>query len=264
MRLVPKFTRRTLLKSGSMSLLGLSLGDSLLAFSGGQHRPSACRLRESSRRGAALGLLVLHGRPSYPRGNGRGSRRHEEGGNRRRRLSRSEHRDSARPGAVHERRLAATVADAFGRADELGLEIALAAGAGWCGAGGPWVKPEESMQFLVTSETRVHGPGKFNGQLPRPQPRTPFFGEETLTPELRAVWENFYIDSFVLAFPRRRMGRTLRTWPRRRCTCADLTPRKFWGHTRRCHGCGRSCRVGGAIRERGCARMRAANRKCRT
>ena len=94
-----------------------------------------------------------------------------------------------------------TVADAFGRADELGLEIALAAGAGWCGAGGPWVKPEESMQFLVTSETRVHGPGKFSGQLPRPKPRTPFFGEETLTPELRATWENFYIDSCALAFP---------------------------------------------------------------
>ena len=42
------------------------------------------------------------------------------------------------------------------------------------------------MQFLVTSETRVHGPGKFSGQLPRPKPRTPFFGEETLTPELRS------------------------------------------------------------------------------
>ena len=94
-----------------------------------------------------------------------------------------------------------TVADAFVRADELGIEIALAAGAGWCGAGGPWVKPDESMQFLVTSETRVHGPGKFTGQLPRPKPRTPFFGEETLTPELRAIWENFYVDSYVLAFP---------------------------------------------------------------
>ncbi len=50
------------------------------------------------------------------------------------------------------------VAQAFSRADELGIEIALAAGAGWCGAGGPWIKPEESMQFLSTSETRVTGP----------------------------------------------------------------------------------------------------------
>ncbi len=93
------------------------------------------------------------------------------------------------------------VADAFGHADELGLEIALAAGAGWCGAGGPWVKPEESMQFLETSVTRVRGPGKFDGTVPLPKPRTPFFGEETLTPELRRVWEDFYRDDFALAFP---------------------------------------------------------------
>ena len=93
------------------------------------------------------------------------------------------------------------VADAFAHADALGLEMALGAGAGWCGAGGPWVKPEESMQFLETSVTRVHGPGKFQGALPKPKPRTPFFGEETLTPELRKVWEEFYLDDYVLAFP---------------------------------------------------------------
>ena len=93
------------------------------------------------------------------------------------------------------------VADAFGHADSLGLEMALGAGAGWCGAGGPWVRPEESMQFLETSVTRVHGPGKFQGTLPKPKPRTPFFGEETLTPRLRKVWEEFYIDDYVLAFP---------------------------------------------------------------
>lgn len=93
------------------------------------------------------------------------------------------------------------VSEAFAHADELGLEIALAAGAGWCGAGGPWVKPEESMQFLITGETRVHGPSHFDAQLARPQPRTPFFGEETLTPELHKIWQEFYIDDFVLAFP---------------------------------------------------------------
>jgi hypothetical protein len=93
------------------------------------------------------------------------------------------------------------VADAFGKADELGLEMALAAGAGWCGAGGPWVKPEESMLFLETSTVKVRGPGKFSGTVPVPKPRTPFFGEETLTPELRKVWEGFYRDDYVLAFP---------------------------------------------------------------
>lgn len=93
------------------------------------------------------------------------------------------------------------VTNAFARADELGIEIALAAGAGWCGAGGPWVKPEESMQFLTTSETRVQGPSKFDAVLPQPKPRTPFFGEDTLTPELREIWQKFYVDTFVLAFP---------------------------------------------------------------
>jgi hypothetical protein len=76
---------------------------------------------------------------------------------------------------------------AFSEADRLGLQMALAAGPGWCGTGGPWVKPEESMQHLVASETKVHGPAKFDGQLPKPLPRTPFFGEETLPPELHEV-----------------------------------------------------------------------------
>ncbi|HEY1896408.1 MAG TPA: glycosyl hydrolase [Terracidiphilus sp.] len=93
------------------------------------------------------------------------------------------------------------VAQAFSRADDLGIEIALAAGAGWCGAGGPWIKPEESMQFLSTSETRITGPARFDAQLPRPESRTPFFGEDTLTPELRTEWSDFYVDEFVLAFP---------------------------------------------------------------
>jgi len=93
------------------------------------------------------------------------------------------------------------VAQAFSHADDLGIEIALAAGAGWCGAGGPWIKPEESMQFLSTSETRIIGPARFDAQLPRPKARTPFFGEDTLTPELRAAWSDFYVDEFVFAFP---------------------------------------------------------------
>ena len=201
MRAFPKFTRRTLLKSGTMSLVGVSLRDSLFAFPAddidtqhahfvnppdearpwvywyfmdGHLTPEGMAADLDAMKSAGIGggvyLEVGIGIPPGPV----------------RFMSESWQR---------------TVAGAFGRADELGLEIALAAGAGWCGAGGPWVKPEESMQFLVTSETRVHGPGKFSGQLPRPKPRTPFFGEETLTPELRAIWENFYIDACVLAFP---------------------------------------------------------------
>lgn len=90
---------------------------------------------------------------------------------------------------------------AFVEADRLGIQIALAAGPGWCGTGGPWVKPEQSMQHLVASETTAKGPAKFDEVLPQPKPRTPFFGEGTLTPELRKVWKTYYRDVAVLAFP---------------------------------------------------------------
>lgn len=94
-----------------------------------------------------------------------------------------------------------TVADAFRYADALGLEIALGAGPGWCGAGGPWVKPEESMQSLEMSVTRVRGPRRFKEKLSKPKSREPFFGENTLSPELRKVWDEFYVDHYLLAFP---------------------------------------------------------------
>ncbi len=90
---------------------------------------------------------------------------------------------------------------AFSEADRLGIELTMAAGPGWCGTGGPWVKPELSMQHLVASETAATGPAKFDAVLPQPKPRVPFFGENTLTPELHKVWKEFYRDVIVLAFP---------------------------------------------------------------
>ncbi len=90
---------------------------------------------------------------------------------------------------------------AVSEAKRLGIQIALGTGPGWTGSGGPWVKPELSMQDLVSSETSVAGPTHFDAELPRPKPKTPFFGDGTLTPELRAQWQNFYRDEFVLAFP---------------------------------------------------------------
>lgn len=90
---------------------------------------------------------------------------------------------------------------AFETADRLGLQIALAAGPGWCGAGGPWVSPDRSMQHLVASKTPVQGPAEFHAVLLQPEPRAPFFGLETLSPELLKTWKEFYRDEFVLAFP---------------------------------------------------------------
>ncbi len=86
-------------------------------------------------------------------------------------------------------------------ADRLGIEIALGTGPGWCGTGGPWVEPEGAMQHLVSSETTVVGPIAYRGTLPQPRPRTPFFGEGTLTPELRKKWESYYRDEAVVAMP---------------------------------------------------------------
>ena len=90
---------------------------------------------------------------------------------------------------------------AIHEADRLGIQIALGSGPGWCGTGGPWLKPEQTMQHLVASETNVVGPMKFSAQLPRPLPRKPYFGEGTLTPELKKEWQEFYRDVAVLAFP---------------------------------------------------------------
>ena len=93
-------------------------------------------------------------------------------------------------------------AHAVHEAERLGIEIVLGSGPGWCGTGGPWVKPEQSMQHLVASETNVIGPARFDGVLPLAKPRAPFFGEGTLTPELKQQWREFYRDVAVLAFPK--------------------------------------------------------------
>jgi len=91
---------------------------------------------------------------------------------------------------------------AVNEAKRLGIEIALGSGPGWCGTGGPWVKADQSMQHLVFSETSVTGRSNFDGVLPRPKPRLPFFGLATLTPELEKQWSSFYRDVAVLAFPK--------------------------------------------------------------
>jgi hypothetical protein len=53
-------------------------------------------------------------------------------------------------------------------AKRLGLEINVNDDAGWNGSGGPWIKPEQSMQELTWSETKVTGPAQFSGKLAQP------------------------------------------------------------------------------------------------
>jgi len=90
---------------------------------------------------------------------------------------------------------------AVAEAKRLSLQITLNAGPGWTGSGGPWVKPDQSMQHLVASAVEVAGPKHFDEALPRPQRRPAFFGDGQLPPELETAKNNFYRDEVVLAFP---------------------------------------------------------------
>ncbi len=85
-------------------------------------------------------------------------------------------------------------------AERLGIRIILGSGPGWAGSGGPWVKPEQSMTHLVSSSVTVEGPVKFKGKLPVPENKKPFFGEESLTPELKKIRDEWYEDIAVIAF----------------------------------------------------------------
>lgn len=73
---------------------------------------------------------------------------------------------------------------ACAEASRLGLQINMNDDAGWCGSGGPWIKPEQSMQKVVWSETPFEGPGTFKGTLATP-----------------ATAAGFYRDIAVLAVP---------------------------------------------------------------
>ncbi len=60
-------------------------------------------------------------------------------------------------------------------ARRLGLEINMNDDAGWNGSGGPWIKPEQSMQEVTWTETEVAGPQRFDGVLPQPQATAGFY-----------------------------------------------------------------------------------------
>jgi len=60
-------------------------------------------------------------------------------------------------------------------ADRLELEVNMNNDGGWCGSGGPWVKPEHAMQMVVWSETRLEGPCHFEGTLPQPKTIADFY-----------------------------------------------------------------------------------------
>ena len=82
----------------------------------------------------------------------------------------------------------------------LGIELILGTGPGWAGSGGPWVKPEDSMQHLVAGVTEISGPKSFKSKLAVPKPPKPnyFAG---MSEQWIKVREDWYEDVSVLAFP---------------------------------------------------------------
>jgi len=80
-------------------------------------------------------------------------------------------------------------------AERLGIDITLGIGPGWCGSGGPWVKPEQSMQHLVFSSVELKGPQSYSATLPLPEQRST---------EWHTMASPYYEDVAVLAFPSRK------------------------------------------------------------
>ncbi|MBB5394085.1 glycosyl hydrolase [Mucilaginibacter sp. AK015] len=58
---------------------------------------------------------------------------------------------------------------ALKRATELNIEIGIFNSPGWSQSGGPWVKPEQAMRYLTSSQIAVKGPYKFNTKLEKPR-----------------------------------------------------------------------------------------------
>jgi len=53
-------------------------------------------------------------------------------------------------------------------ATKLNIEIGIFNSPGWSQSGGPWIKSEEAMRYLISSETQVKGPIKFSQKLKKP------------------------------------------------------------------------------------------------
>ena len=51
----------------------------------------------------------------------------------------------------------------------IGVDIGFFNCPGWSQSGGPWVKPEQAMRYVVLQEMRVTGPKHFEGKLPQPK-----------------------------------------------------------------------------------------------
>lgn len=61
------------------------------------------------------------------------------------------------------------VAHTMREAGRVGVKIGMFNCPGWSQSGGPWIKPDQAMRYLASSETRITGPLKFSGKLVAPK-----------------------------------------------------------------------------------------------
>lgn len=62
----------------------------------------------------------------------------------------------------------AAVRHAIREAGRVGVDIGFFNAPGWSQSGGPWVKPEEAMRYVSSSESKLKGPQMFSGIIPKP------------------------------------------------------------------------------------------------
>lgn len=99
------------------------------------------------------------------------------------------------------------VQHAISEAGRLRMRMAMKNCAGWSSSGGPWVKPEGSMQMLAWTDLRVSGPARFSKTLPQAEFEQRLYttgfhpGYPKGTEPLKPVGSRFYRDIAVLAFP---------------------------------------------------------------
>lgn len=93
-------------------------------------------------------------------------------------------------------------------AARLGLELNMNNDAGWCGSGGPWIKPEESMQKVVYEETAVQGPRHVDEILTQPAATAGYY-RDICVQAIPAVDPSDYIANIAEKSALRPVGYTL-------------------------------------------------------
>lgn len=86
---------------------------------------------------------------------------------------------------------------ALAKARELGIELNVTNGPGWCGSSGPWITPELSMQTLVSSTTQATGGAPV--LLPKPAP--PAVPRDVFSSTIAR--DPYYQDIAVIAWPKK-------------------------------------------------------------